>query len=70
MLRLWYRMASAMPGRVAVGHGKGGLRGDIPGRKAGAAGGQDQVDLTAIGQPDELCLRAFASSGRIMVSST
>ncbi len=57
-------------GRVAVGHGKGGLRGDIPGSKAGAAGGEDQVDLTAVGQPDELGFQGSASSGRSSVSST
>ena len=41
-------------GHVAVGHGKGGLRGDIPGCKAGAAGGEDQVHLTGIRKAQQL----------------
>ena len=51
-------------GGVAVRYGIGGFRGDIPGGKAGAAGGQDQVDLTAIGQPDELCLQGLCLIGQ------
>ena len=51
-------------GGVAVRYGIGSFRGDIPGGKAGAAGGQDQVDLTAIGQPDELGLEGLGFIGQ------
>ena len=43
-------------GGVAGSHGIGRFRGDIPGRKARAAAGQDQIQLPPIGQPDELGL--------------
>ena len=51
-------------GGVAVGYGIGGLRGNIPGREAGAAGGQDKVHLTAIGQTDELCFQRLGLVGQ------
>ncbi len=37
-------------GGQAGGHGHGGLGGHIPGAKAGAAGGQDQIELALVGQ--------------------
>ena len=41
-------------GRVAFGYAQSHLRGDIPGRKAGAAGGEDQVHLTGIRKAQQL----------------
>ena len=43
-------------GGVTVRHGIGGFGGDVPGRKARAAGGQDEVELPAVGQPVKLGL--------------
>ena len=51
-------------GGAAGGHGIGGLRGDIARGEAGAAGGQDQVHLSAIGQPDELGLQRLGLIGQ------
>ena len=61
-------MASAMPGALRSATAQGGLRGDIPGRKAGAAGGEDQVHLTAVGQPDELGFQGSCLVGQEHVS--
>ena len=41
-------------GRVAFGYAQSHLRGDIPGCKAGAAGGEDQVHLTGIRKAQQL----------------
>jgi len=42
------------PGGQALGHGQRGLRGAVPGRKARAAGGEDQVRLPLVAKVAEL----------------
>ena len=51
-------------GGAAGGHSIGCLRGDVARGEAGAAGGQDQVHLSAVGQPDELGLQRLGLIGQ------